>query len=120
MILIRNKVFADLPQSQNQPNANPSPKDEMLTSKELMIEQMKQQRQIMQTQRLRQKIQAQENRDQLKAIQNAQRVEREEKDDDMKNNIKVKRIENQDNSAEAKNVSLYKTRSKIVPPVPMK
>lgn len=122
MIVLRTKSYADsLQDNQNiQPQAQQPQGEQLLTSKELLLEQMKQQRQLMQTQRLRQKIQAQEARDRFKALQNAQKADREEKMDDAKNVIKAKQLENQSNSAEAKNVSLYKTRSKVVAPVSMK
>jgi len=123
MIVLRNKTYADSSlqyQNISQPSQPQVNNDQPLTSKELLLEQMKQQRQVMQTQRLRQKIQAQEARDKVKALQAAQKVDREEKMEDAKNTIKAKQIENQSNSTEAKNVSLYKTRSKIVAPVPMK
>ena len=124
MIVLRTKSYADsLPLQDNQniqPQEQQPQGEQLLTSKELLLEQMKQQRQLMQTQRLRQKIQAQEARDRFRALQNAQKADREEKMDDAKNVIKAKQLENQSNSAEAKNVSLYKTRSKVVAPVPMK
>ena len=118
MIVLRSKSYAD-PSYSPEPPSQPQ-QENPLTSKELMIEQMRQQRQLMQTQRLRQKIQAQEARDRMRALQTAQRMDKEEKAEDAKNNIKVKKLENQDNSAVAKNVPLYKTRSKLVAPVPMK
>jgi coproporphyrinogen III oxidase-like Fe-S oxidoreductase len=122
MIVLRSKSYADLPSNDNNNPLQPTPQQEEnpLTSKEMMIEQMRQQRQLMQTQRLRQRLQAQETRDKLRAIRAAQKMEKEEKSEDDKNNIKIKRLENQDNSSMAKNVSLYKTKSKLVAPVPMK
>ena len=91
-----------------------------LTSKDLAIENMRMQRQLMMNQRMRQKLQAQERADQLKAVTKAQVAEDKKDEQDMKNQIKVKKIE-QDNSVnEAKNVHLYKTRSKMPAPVSMK
>ena len=78
------------------------------------------QRQLMINQRMRQKLQAQERADQLRQISRAQRDEDNRDEADMKNQIKIKKIEQENSNSEAKNVPLYKTRSKPVQPVPMK
>jgi hypothetical protein len=79
---------------------------------------MKQQRQILQTQRLREKIAAQERRDSMKNLADAQKQEAKQNESETKNLIKTAKV--QDQREEAKNVGLYKTRSKPVQPVPMK
>ena len=89
IVLRRSKSFSSPEQSQE------------VTSRDLLVEQMKQQRQLLQTQRLREKLQAQERRDM------------------MKNQVKINKIQAEQNDG-AKNVSLYKTRAKTVPPVSMK
>ena len=63
-------------------------------------------------------MQSQETRDRLRVINNAQKVEQQKDEVQSKNALKVKKLEEDDNSA--KNVGLYKTRSKAVTPVPMK
>jgi len=112
MKILRNKFFAvsELPNSAQQ--MPPSP-----TSKDMAMEQMKLQRQILQTQRMREQIQAQESRDRMKNLQTAQRIEQQKDEQLSKNRIKVAKL---DKDKGAENVSLYKSRSKITEPVPMK
>lgn len=118
MIILRKKTksFAD-------PNNNPSVTQDpnnQLNSKDLAIENMRMQRQIMLNQRMRQKLQAQEHADRIRQISRAQRDEDQRDQADMKNQIKIKKIEQDNSASEAKNVGLYKTKSKVTPPVPMK
>lgn len=67
---------------------------------------------------MREKIQAQERRDAMKNLRAAQKDQEEKDDNDMKNQIRIQKAQNDDDAA--RNVGLYKTRSKIVQPVPMK
>lgn len=112
MIILRNKSFSALDNNTND--------QQQLTSKDLAIENMRMQRQIMINQRMRQKLQAQEHADRLRQISRAQRDEDERDQEDAKNQIKIKKIEQENTSSEARNVGLYKTKSKPTPPVPMK
>ena len=114
MIILRKKTksFADPNSSVSQDPNN------QLTSKDLAIENMKMQRQLMLNQRMRQQLQAKERADQVRQISKMQKNEEARDEQETKNQIKVKKIE-QDRD-EAKNVGLYKTKSKPVPPVPMK
>ncbi|MBP3732538.1 MAG: hypothetical protein J6I84_04755 [Bacilli bacterium] len=107
IVLRRSKSFSSPEQSQE------------VTSRDLLVEQMKQQRQLLQTQRLREKLQAQERRDMMKNLREAQKDSDEDKNDQMKNQVKINKIQAEQNDG-AKNVSLYKTRAKTVPPVSMK
>jgi len=119
MIILRkkNKSFSVL---DNIPLQNQASGNQQLNSKDLAIENMKMQRQLMINQRTRQKLQAQERADQLRQISKAQRDEDKRDEQDTKNQIKIKKIEQESSMSEAKNVPLYKTRSKPVQPVPMK
>ena len=115
MIILRKKIKSFASQD---PSVSQDPNNQ-LTSKDLAIENMRMQRQLMMNQRMRQKLQAQERADQLRQITKMQKSEEEKDSQDTKNQIKIKKIE-QDRNDEAKNVGLYKTRSKPIPPVPMK
>ena len=124
---IRSKLFSqpqptpiDNNSGQQQPPTPGFGTSGNITSKDLMLEQMRQQRQWLQTQRLRQRLQAQEKRDQMKASMMNQKRQSEEDKQDLKNSINIKKVENQSSEAEAKNVGLYKTRSRALQPVPMK
>ena len=114
MRILRSKKFAITDPKDEQEALN----QQMITSRDLQIEQMKQQRQILQTQRLREKIAAQERRDSMKNLQEAQKQAAKENQEETKNQIKTAKI--QDQREEAKNIGLYKTKSKPVQPVPMK
>jgi len=114
-ILRKTKSFAD----SNTDQQNDILRTQNITSRDLLVEQMKQQRQLLQTQRLREKIQAQERRDSMRNLRMAQKDSEEEKIDDMKNQIKINKSQNDQNDI-ARNVGLYKTRSKPVQPVSMK
>jgi hypothetical protein len=118
MIILRNrksKSFSALDNITTTQDPN-----NQLTSRDLAIENMKMQRQLMINQRMRQKLQAQERADQLRQISRAQRDEDNRDEQDTKNQIKIQKIEQENSNSEAKNVPLYKTRSKPVQPVPMK
>ena len=114
MIVLRSKKFAVTDPKDEQEALN----QQMITSRDLQIEQMKQQRQVLQTQRLREKIAAQERRDSMRNLQEAQKQAAKENESESKNQIKTAKI--QDQREEARNVGLYKTRSEPVQPVPMK
>lgn len=122
LILRKSKLFAapsavnkpDAPQEQEQ---QPSPEEQVKTSKDLLVEQMKLQRVMLQTQKQRQQAQAQETRDRMRQIQSAQKVEQQKEEQEDKNDLKRRKMEVDEG---AKNVGLYKSRSNPVAPVPMK
>lgn len=119
-VLRKSKLFAaivdnnrpDVPLEQDQQNPG-----EQMNSKDLLIEQMRLQRALLQTQRQRQQVQAQESRDRMRQIQSAQRIEQKKDEQESKNELKRRKLEVDEG---AKNVGLYKTRSNPVSPVPMK
>lgn len=103
-----------MPQEQQ---SQPNPQAPVQNSTELLVEQMKLQRALLSVQKHRQKVQAEENRDRMRSLQNAQRIEQKRDEQENKNMIRRKKLEENEG---AKNVSLYKTRSKGTDPVPMK
>lgn len=123
LILRKSKLFASVMNEANQPNnpqeqnQQPSPDAQLRTSKDLLVEQMRLQKVMLQTQKQRQQLQAQENRDRLRQVQTAQRVAQKKEEQEDKNEIKRRKLEVDKG---AKNVSLYKSRSGRVDPVPMK
>lgn len=118
MIILRKKTKS-FAYPYDDPSVTQDPNNQ-LTSKDLTIENMKMQRQLMLNQRMRQKLQAQERADRIRQISRAQKDEDNRDEQDMRNQIKIKKIEQDNSASEAKNIGLYKTRSKITPPVPMK
>lgn len=121
LIRRKSKLFADVVNNANKPE---EPKEqvqqgggELKTSKDLLIEQMRLQRAMLQTQKLRQQVQIKESRERMRQIQNAQRIEQRRSEQEDKNELRRRNMELDDG---AKNVSLYKSRSNPVAPVPMK
>lgn len=123
LILRKSKLFASVMEEANRPdnpqeqNQQPSPDAQLRTSKDLLVEQMRLQKVMLQTQKQRQQLQAQESRDRLRQVQNAQRIAQRKEEQEDKNEIKRRKMEIDEG---AKNVGLYKSRSSRVEPVPMK
>ena len=107
-MIIRRKVFTN---SQSQPENN------SITSKDLQIEQGRLQRELIKTQRLKQKMQAEEREDSLKRIVQLQKMEQKKDIEDNKDRIRLKKLE-EDNNSNSSNI--YKSRPHPVAPVPMK
>ena len=104
-MIIKRKLFND-------------PGAEDLSPRDLLLENMKMQRQIMINNRTKQKLEEQARRDRLRRISQAQSLE-EKKDEQLaKNQIKVKKLEQDSN--DKNNASLYKVASRLTTPVPMK
>ena len=121
-ILRKSKLFVAIPSAVNKPDApqeqdQQNPEEQAKTSKDLLVEQMKLQRIMLQTQKQRQQLQAQESRDRMRQVQTAQKVEQKKEEQEDKNDLKRRKMEVDEG---AKNVGLYKSRSNPVAPVPMK
>lgn len=106
-MIIKRKIFTN---PQSQPDNN-------ITSKDLQIEQGRLQRELIKTQRLKQKMQAEEREDRLKRIVQLQKMEQKKDIEDSKARIRIKKLE-EDNNSNSSNV--YKSRLHPVAPVPMK
>ena len=102
---IKRKLFSN-PQEQPQ-----------MTSKDIQVEQMKLQRQLLTTQRMEQKLKAEERRSEMNRIIQQQRMEQRKDLEEDKQRVRIKKMEQVNNDA---NTSLYKTKSRPVPPVAMK
>lgn len=118
-MIIKRKLFAS-----NDPTPEQSPeiglaKQEM-TSKDLQIEQMRLQRQILETQRMRQRMQAEERMQEMKQVNQTQKLEQKKDEAQKDNQLKVKKIDAQNSRQEVNNIGLYKTKSKPTPTVSMK
>lgn len=119
--MINSATGNNLQKVRNNLNNNSSqkaPSEQQLTSNDLLIEQMKMQRELWRTQRLRQQVQAKENAEKVRRLNKAQAIENKKEEQASRDRIKIKRME--DSRNEVDNTSLYKTRSNPVPPVPMK
>lgn len=90
---------------------------EQMTSRDMQLEQMKLQRQLMQTSRLRQKLEAQERRDESRRIMQLQKMEHLKDIEEDRQRVRVKKLEDKDDNV---NTSLYKSKSHPVAPVSMK
>ena len=90
---------------------------EQMTSRDMQLEQMKLQRQLMQTSRFRQKLEAQERRDESRRIMQLQKMEHLKDIEEDRQRVRVKKLEDKDDNV---NTSLYKSKSHPVAPVSMK
>ena len=93
--------------------------EELLTSKDYQIENMKLQREILRNQRQRQKLQEEERRQQLQQQRDLQRQEAAKNREDSKNQIRVKESQDDQNPG-AQHPGLYKKSTSAVKPIPMK
>lgn len=134
MIKFRLKKFADIPspgaylkdtapQAGNSNNLNPNSQaqqqqEQQITSKDLLIQQMRLQRQIMITQQQRQKLQNQETMAQMRQLNQKSKAENDKDNQQNSQNIRTNKMEQE--NAKPDNTGLYKTKSKIIPPVSMK
>ena len=87
-------------------------------SAELQAEQMRLQREQLKIQRQKEKIKSDEMKKRLAMTQSAQRQQADSEQEEAKNQIKVKKLEQENNKPD--NVGLYKSRSKVVTPIPMR
>ena len=106
---IKQKIFTKSSQPNNQ---------DQLTTKDLQLEQMKLQRQLMQTQRMKQRLESEEKREQSRRIMQLQKMEQRRDIEEDKQRLKSKKLEN--DSSDKNNTSLYKSKSHPIAPVSMK
>ena len=103
----------------NQPASNNGGNGDQPTAKELQMEQMKLQRQLMMTQRARDKARQQERESKMRQQIQAQRLEQKKDDENDKKIIQTQKLankRNQDNN-ESMPPSLVKNRTKATEPV---
>lgn len=105
---LRRKLYASPQQQEDRP----------ITSRDMQLEQGRLQRQLMQTQRMRQRLEAQEKRDEIRRITQLQRMEQQKDIEEDKQRIRVKRLEESEKGNN--NPSLYKSKPHPVAPVSMK
>ena len=135
MMIIKRKLYAlvnqqsDYNNKSNGGNVNSGgaqqsqqqPQPDTLTAKDLQIEQMKLQRQLLQTQRMRQKMESEERLHQAKQLAQIQRSQQKEDQEDKQNQVRVRKLQedSQLNPAD-RNWNLVKTKAKTTAPVSMK
>lgn len=100
-------------------NSNPQRQQQSqeVTSRTLMIQQMRLQRQLIQTQQAKRKLEQQERLAKTRQLGQQQRIEAEKNMREDSNNLRVKAQEKE--SGKASNTSLYKSRSVPNQPVSM-
>lgn len=124
MIVFRRKEFALADQGQGQIVSSPQQSDQVsitneVTSRTLLLQQMRLQRQIIQTQQARRKLEQQERLSKLKQLGQLQKTEQEKEDREKSNQVQIKKSEDGVRKMND-NTSLYKSKAKTVPPVSMK
>jgi hypothetical protein len=123
MIVLRDKEFSvpnvgETISSKSQIPQQEDVNSQELTSRDLLLEQMRLQRQQRLIQHQKAQLQVKENMARARALAQQQRLEREKGEDDQKDSIRIKQME--ENSNVAKNTSsLYKTKSRPITPISM-
>lgn len=119
MIVLRDKKYTEQLPQQAQQMALPQQGEEQqpLTSKDLLLEQMKLQRQQISINHQRQIMRAKEEMAHRRNLTQLQRMESEEKQSDQKDQIKTRQQESINQKPD--NTGLYKQKAKTVPPVGM-
>lgn len=125
MLILRNKKFS-VPkpgetiemnrQSQLPQQGNDNSQE--LTSKDLQLEQMRMQKQILQIQHQKEQMKIKEDMARRRNLTQMTRMESEEKQTQQKDQIKIRKMETSNDKPD--NTNLYKSKSKAVQPVPMK
>ena len=124
MIVFRRKEFALADQGQGQIVSSPQQSDQAsitneVTSRTLLLQQMRLQRQIIQTQQARRKLEQQERLNKMRQLGQLQKTEQEKEDREKNNQVQIKKSEDGVRKMND-NTSLYKSKAKTVPPVSMK
>lgn len=94
--------------------------DQNVTSKDLQVEQMKLQRQVMQTQRMRQRMESEERLNRARQLSQMQRNQQKEDQSDRENQVKVKKLQEDSINPADRNWNLVKSKAKTTPPISMK
>lgn len=105
---IKRKLY-----TKSQSNQEETPQ---ITSKDLQFEQGRLQRELMKTQRLRQKMQQEERQNDAKRLMQLQKMEQKKDMEEDKARIRIKKMEDD----KEEKTSLYKSKPHLVAPVPMK
>ena len=123
MIVLRDKEFSvpKVGETISPKSQIPQQEDDNsqeITSRDLLLEQMRLQRQQRLIQHQKAQLQVKENMARARALAQQQRLEREKGEDDQKDSIRIKQME--ENSNVAKNTSsLYKTKSRPITSISM-
>lgn len=112
MIIFR-KLYSAPQQESNAPEGSDGGRK--MTSRELALEEGRQQRQLLITQRMRYKLQADERQARNNRIIQLQRMEQKKDIEEDKQRVRIKKAEESDQEMS----TLYKSKPKSVAPVPM-
>lgn len=131
MIVKRSKLFASPSDSSNQPIISSIPSQpginqesklaitQQVSSRDLAVQNMKLQQQMILNNRMRQKLQADERNNRMKALAETQKVETQ-KDKVEKNNLaKVQKAQAENQTPAERNWASIRQKSKPTSPVPM-
>ena len=104
--------------SQEEENQNPVQQPQ-LTSKDMQIERLRLQREILRTDRMKQELAAKERQDAIKNQMQAQKMAEDVKDDDEKNALRAQKAVQNSNDYQPK-TGVYKKATIAKPPISMK
>lgn len=104
--------------NKNVPTENQNNVTSEVTSRNLLLQQMKLQKQVLQSQLARKKLEQQENLANMRQLQQQQKQENEKNEKQASTSLKIKKS-TEDGKKMNDNTSLYKTKSQTVPPISM-
>lgn len=121
MAIYRVRRFSAQDQSSMYGQQNDNDEDNIMTSKDIQLENMKLQREIMRNQRQQQRLQEEERRQVLRDQQSAQKQEAQKNMEDSKNQLRLKESQNRaTQNPGAQHPGLYKKSTTAVKPISMK
>ena len=116
-MIIKRRLYSDYLSGDNNQSVSQT---QQVTSRSLQIEQMRLQRQLLQTQRMRQKLQAEERMERSRNLAQLQKSENQKDETQMDNQIKLASDDRSKLNPADRNWNLVKSRTKISQPVSMK
>lgn len=127
-MIIKRKLYAlsnqfdNIRNEEGQSPLNLTPQQpDTMTSKDLQIEQMKLQRQVMQTQRMKQRMESEERLNKARQLAQLQRAKQKEDQEEKENQVKIRKVQEDSNLNPAdRNWNLIKSKAKTTAPVSMK
>lgn len=115
MIIFR-KLYSAPPQQQSNLESQQGKGNYRLTARELALEEGRQQRQLLMTQRMRYRMQAEQRQEQNNRIVQLQKMEQRKDIEEDKQRVRIKKAEESDSEKS----TMYKSKPHPVAPVPMK
>lgn len=125
MIVRRSKLFASPTDPSSTPPGSSIPQNtqeaitQQVSSRDLAIQNMKLQQQMILNNRMRQKLQADERQSRMKVLAEAQKVEAKKDATEKTNQVRIARAQSDSQTPAERNWASIRQKSKTTAPVPM-